>query len=174
MRDHPGISESAPCTSCLAVTMEQVLPSPALDRPPRQVPDLAVEDHCQGGAPAAKRGRTTLTVIFARRHNARREEDGPATGAGAATGVRNGGWPGWRQVRGNGGAGTGPRRCAVALEAAGQAAPPATARLPAAPASYGADSPGRPAHPPCAARAPLHESGQGRTAWRAEGVPLKP
>jgi hypothetical protein len=44
--------------------------------------------------------------------------------------VRYGGWPGWWRVRGNGGAGSGPRRCAIALEAAGQAAPPATARLP--------------------------------------------
>src|SRR6266516_6739489 len=47
--------------------------------------DLAVEDQNQGGAPAAQRGRTTLIVIFARRHNARRGEDGPATGAGAVT-----------------------------------------------------------------------------------------
>jgi hypothetical protein len=64
-----------------------------------------VEDQCQGGAPAAKRGRTTLTVIFARREDARREEDGPvglrrrgspgtlrpvppACGAGELTGVR--------------------------------------------------------------------------------------
>ncbi len=44
-----------------------------------------MEDHNQGGAPAAQRGRTTLIVIFARRHNARRGEDGPATGAGTAT-----------------------------------------------------------------------------------------
>src|SRR6266496_1332569 len=34
------------------------------------------KDHRQGGAPAAKRGRTTLTVIFARRQDSRREEDG--------------------------------------------------------------------------------------------------
>ena len=53
-------------------------------------------------------------------------------------GVRYGGWLGWRRVRGDGGAGSGPRRCAVALEAAGQAAPPATARLPATPTAYGA------------------------------------
>src|SRR5215467_7462779 len=44
--------------------------------------------------------------------------------------MRYGGWPGWWRVRGNGGAGSGPRRCAVALEAAGQAAPPPTARPP--------------------------------------------
>ena len=43
--------------------------------------------------------------------------------------------------RGNGGAGSGPRRCAVALEAAGQAAPPAMARLPAPPAAYDAVPP---------------------------------
>jgi hypothetical protein len=49
----------------------------------RQVPGLAVEDHSQGGAPAAQRGRTTLTVIFARREDARREEDGPANSCGA-------------------------------------------------------------------------------------------
>ena len=76
-------------------------------------------------------------MIFARRHNARREEDGLAADAGASPGVRYGGWPGWRRVRGNGGAGSGPRRCAVALEAAGQAAPPLMARLPATPAAYG-------------------------------------
>ena len=45
--------------------------------PPIGADGLAGEDHCQGGAPAAKRGRTTLTVIFARRQDARREEDGP-------------------------------------------------------------------------------------------------
>jgi len=32
-----------------------------------------------------------LTVIFARRHNARREEDDPVVPAGAVTRVRNGG-----------------------------------------------------------------------------------
>jgi hypothetical protein len=50
-----------------------------------------VEDQSQGGAPAAKRGRTTLTVIFARRQDARREEDGPPALAGVGTGVRDGG-----------------------------------------------------------------------------------
>ena len=69
-------------------------------------------------------------MIFARRYDVRCEEDGLAAGAGAVTGVRDGEWPGWWRVRGNGGVGSGPRRCAVALEAAGQAAPPATARLP--------------------------------------------
>ena len=39
-------------------------------------------------------------------------------------------------MRGNGGAGSGPRRCAIAQEAAGQAVPPATARLPATHAAY--------------------------------------
>jgi hypothetical protein len=34
---------------------------------------------------------TTLTVIFARRQDARREEDGPATLAGEVTEVRDGG-----------------------------------------------------------------------------------
>src|SRR5438552_13183309 len=43
-------------------------------------------------APAAQRGRTTLTVIFARRQDARREEDGPAAlaGRGAAGALRRG------------------------------------------------------------------------------------
>ncbi len=36
------------------------------------------------------------------------------------------------RARGNGAAGSGPRRCALALEAAAQAAPPSAARLPAA------------------------------------------
>jgi hypothetical protein len=47
-----------------------------------------VEDQRQGGAPAAQRGRTTLPVIFARRENARREEDGPASSRGRGASVR--------------------------------------------------------------------------------------
>jgi hypothetical protein len=47
-----------------------------------------VEDQSQGGAPGAKRGRTTLTVIFARRQDARREGDGRSALAGAATSRR--------------------------------------------------------------------------------------
>jgi hypothetical protein len=43
------------------------------------VPDLAVEDHSQEWRVAL------LTVIFARRHDARREEDGPAVLATAVT-----------------------------------------------------------------------------------------
>jgi hypothetical protein len=53
-----------------------------------------------------------LTVIFARRHNARREEDGPAALAGAVIRVRDGGD---RQVAGVGerrvGGGPLPVRC---------------------------------------------------------------
>ena len=37
---------------------------PYLPRPPDRCRGLAGEDHCQGGAPAAQRGRTTLMVIF--------------------------------------------------------------------------------------------------------------
>jgi len=44
-----------------------------------------------------------LTVIFARRQDARREEDGPVALAGAVTRVRDGGTAWWR-VRGNGAA----------------------------------------------------------------------
>jgi len=43
-----------------------------------------------------------------------------------------------RPVRGIGAAGSGPRRCAAALEAAGQAAPPPAARVPITPGRYGA------------------------------------
>jgi hypothetical protein len=50
-----------------------------------------VEDQSQGGAPAAQRGRTTLTVIFARRFDARRGRTARSALAGAATGVRDGG-----------------------------------------------------------------------------------
>jgi hypothetical protein len=46
-------------------------------------------------------------------------------------------------VRGNGAAGSGPRRCAPALEAAGQAAPPPAARLPTTPSVLPAHSPAR-------------------------------
>jgi len=66
-----------------------------------------VEDQNQGGAPAAQRGHTTLIVIFARWHNARREEDGLAALAGVVTEVRYGGRPGWWRVRGHGGVGSG-------------------------------------------------------------------
>src|SRR5579859_6025320 len=62
----------------------------SLVRPSDRCRGLAVEDQCQGGAPAAKRGRTTLTVIFARRQDARREEDGSVRYAGAVTGQREG------------------------------------------------------------------------------------
>jgi hypothetical protein len=102
----------------------------------RQALDFAVEDHCQGGAPAAKRGRTTLTVIFARRQNARcgrtarpllqarsprvrNGEDLQAAGAGVARG------------------GSGPRRCARA-RGSGPSCRPAAARLPATPAARSA------------------------------------
>jgi hypothetical protein len=69
--------------------------------------------------------------------------------ASAGTRVRNGGW----QVRGNGGAGSGPRRCADALEAAGQAAPPIYGETPVTPAAYSAAL-SRPFNAsPCAARA---------------------
>jgi len=47
-----------------------------------------------------------------------------------------------RQVRGIGAAGSGPRRCAIALEAAGQAAPPPAARVPITPGRHGAALPG--------------------------------
>jgi hypothetical protein len=58
-------------TPSAAIPVASVLP-----RPPDRCRVFAVEDHCQGGAPAAKRGRTTLTMIFARRNDARRGEDG--------------------------------------------------------------------------------------------------
>jgi hypothetical protein len=87
-------------------------------------------------------------------------------------GVRNGGWPSWGRVRGNGGAGSGPRRCAAALEAAGQAASSITARLPVAPVAYGAVLPRIVQRILRLVPAPAHEFGQGRAARRAEGVPL--
>jgi len=78
-----------------------------------------------------------LTVIFARRHDARREEDGPAALAGPVTRVRNGEG---RRTAGAGErrGGSGPRRCAAALEAAGQAAAPQRRDSPATPAASGA------------------------------------
>ncbi len=47
----------------------------------------------------------------------------------------------WRRVRGNGGSGSGPRRCAGALEAAGQAAAPQRRDSPVTPATNGAAPP---------------------------------
>ena len=44
-------------------------------------------------------------------------------------------------VRGIGAAGSGPRRCAIALKEAGQAAPPPAARVPITPGRYGATPP---------------------------------
>ena len=50
---------------------------------------------------------------------------------------------GWalRRVRGNGAAGSGPRRCAIAQEEAGQAAPPPAARVPNTPCRPAASIP---------------------------------
>src|SRR5262249_51376730 len=60
---------------------------------------VAAEDQSQGGAPAAERGRTTLTVIFARRQDARREgtadprlQAWPPGGDGERP-VKAGSWP---------------------------------------------------------------------------------
>jgi hypothetical protein len=74
--------------------------------------------------PAAQRGRTTLTVILHGDRIARRGRTGPAALAGAVTqGMRDGGWMGWRRVRGNGVAAV-ARALRPHAEAAGQAAAP--------------------------------------------------
>ena len=54
-------------------------------RPPDRCRGLAVEDHRQGWRVAQSKTRAqraSLTVIFARRENARREEDGPVSSRG--------------------------------------------------------------------------------------------
>ena len=55
----------------------------------RQVPELAGQDHSPGSALAQqatrRRRALDLTVIFARRHDARRVEDGSVALAGAVT-----------------------------------------------------------------------------------------
>ena len=57
---------SMPCQPAARNTRQRivVLGDP---RPPDRCRVLAVEDQSESGAPAAKRGRTTLTLIFARR-----------------------------------------------------------------------------------------------------------
>jgi hypothetical protein len=114
-----------------------------------------------------------LTVIFARRQNTRREEDGPATGAGVGhPGMRYGGWPGWRRVR------------VTAVRAAARAgALPREGQRPSCPASYG-ETPATLAACGTALPRPFNASSRtgrayctspakGRAARRAEGVPLK-
>jgi hypothetical protein len=74
------------------------------------------------------------------------------------------------QVRGVGAAGSGPRRCAIAQEEAGQAAPPPAARIPTTtwPLRRSPHSFTLSVH----ARASFARLGLGQTAWRAEGAPL--
>jgi hypothetical protein len=71
------------------------VPSPHQPPPPCLRPALDLITRLLTTRPcAAQRGRTTLTVIFARRENARREEDGPAGSRGrGSSGLRCGG--GW-------------------------------------------------------------------------------
>lgn len=53
---------------------------------------LPVEGQSQGGAPAAERERTTLTLAFHGDRIARRWENGPTTGAGAESPEVRNGW----------------------------------------------------------------------------------
>ena len=74
-------------------------------------------------------------------------------------------------VQGNGAAGSGPRRCASALET--RAGCPATCgETSATLAAYGMP-PGPFIASPCASRASFASPGRARLAWRAGGVPLK-
>jgi hypothetical protein len=122
------------------------------------------------GLPGAKRrdvavGRA-LDRELSRRQDRPAREDGPAALAGAAApGVRDGGWPGWRRVRGNGAAAA-ARAVRPHAEAAGQAAAPQRRDSPATPAAYGAALPDSASTSPVLPR-PLHEPGRGRTARRA-------
>jgi DNA-binding MarR family transcriptional regulator len=74
-------------------------------------------------------------------------------------------------VRGIGAAGSGPRRCAIAQEEAGQAAPPPAARAPNIPGRYRASLPAC-SRSPCSSCASFASLGLGWSAWRAEGAPL--
>ena len=74
-------------------------------------------------------------------------------------------------VRGIGAAGSGSRRCAIALEEAGQAAPPPAARVPPHLAATARHSSAR-SHSPCWCLCSARSARAGQ-AWRAEGVPLK-
>ena len=86
--------------------------------------------------------------------------------------ARNGGWPGRWRVRGNGGAGSGPRRCVPTLRQ--RAKLPATyGETPATPATYGAAYARSFNTSLRLGRAHCTDPAQGRTARRAEGVPLK-
>lgn len=74
-------------------------------------------------------------------------------------------------MRGNGGAGSGPRRCAVALEAAGKLPRQLRRDSPRTLAAYGAALPIVQTHPPRVGRA--HGTSPARPdGRRAEGVPL--
>ena len=140
-------------------------------RPPDRCRILAVEDHCQGRrvAPSETRAqRALLTVIFARRQDARREEDGPAALAGVVTRVRDGGdrlAAGAGERRG----GSRPRRASPTLRQRATLPPPA-ARLPANLSRLWREPSPVPRSFLVIPR-PCPEPGQGRAARRAEGMP---
>jgi hypothetical protein len=79
--------------------------------------------------------------------------------------------PGRWRARGSGGAGSGPRRCAAALEARAKLPAAYGETPPATPATYGAALPG-PFNASPRVLGALCTAGQSWTAWRAEGVPL--
>ncbi len=121
-----------------------------------------MEDQRQGGAPAAQRGRTTLPVIFARRENVRRAEDGPASSRGRGhRGALRCGLPA---------CGCGPADLVAVprpegSRPAGRGRPPApeSARCPPTPSSAGTVLAAAHAVPRCS-RVLASEHGQGRTA----------
>jgi hypothetical protein len=114
-RSHRGpsaISWSSSVTSSCSSPVSS--PAASTLRPSsRQVPVLAREDHRQGGAPAAERGRTTLTVSFRGDRIVRRGRTARRLWQAQSTVMREGGPPGG----GCGGrrCGGGPRRASPTL-----------------------------------------------------------
>ena len=151
--------------------MKSATGAPAFRPSSRQVPVLAGEARCQGPArsKAKGRGRRSRPWELSRRQDRPAREDGSAALAGALTGdcVTAGG-------RADGGCGVTalrqrPAPCVPTLRQRAKLSPhdgeiplsqPPTTRYPAVQRATQVRS------------RPLHESSRGRTAWRAEGVPL--
>jgi hypothetical protein len=154
----------------------------SLARPLDRCRFFAVEDHSQEWCVAPSEGRdrdatvcdarsALFTVIFARRHDARREEDGPAALAGAITGVRDGGDRpgGWCEVTARRHR---PAPVRGSARGSGSGCRPHSGETPATSAANGA-APSNRSCTPWRMHAPCSEPGRGRRPACPEGVPLK-
>ena len=120
---------------------------------------------------ATRAQRAPLNVIFARRENARREEDGPVRSGGRGNCGCVAAGTACLQVRAcQPGGGAAP--AGLPPGRARQAAHPGVAAVAAAPVKLWPRFPRQFTLPSLASRSRVRIRGQGRTAWRAEGVPL--